>query len=171
MLSRLLFPLLLTMTASGIQAQTTPLVDGAANGVTLDRFIYDDVGVNVVSFRHSGQRSGAVGTELGVSLFPQALGAGALLLAPDIGPSFSLPVGNAALLLKAGGSAFVALGGGIAVLPGFHLGGGLIIPAERRFAIRLDLTRRFYLVEGMREGIWSVGLGFMVLPRDADDVF
>jgi hypothetical protein len=141
------------------------LPDGPAVGAGVDRFIYEGTGITAVTFRFSGLRSRAMGSEIGVSLFPDALAAGALYLAPDLGAAFNLSGSDFTVLAKGGISALAALGGGFGFVPGYHLGGGLIVRLGERSGIRLDVVRHFYLIDNENEGIWSVGLGFTVLPR------
>jgi hypothetical protein len=153
--------------AGTVAAQRAPgrLPDGLAIGGSMDRFLYEGTGVTAVSFRLTSLRQNSAGTEVGVSLFPQALEFGALLLAPDLGPAYNISLPGATLLVKAGGSALLGLGGGVGAIPGVHLGGGVLLRAGPQAALRLDVIRHFYLVESELEPIWSVGLGFSSLPR------
>jgi hypothetical protein len=141
------------------------LPDGPAPGAGLDRFINEGNGLTALTFRFSALRARALGGEIGVSLFPDALAAGALYLAPDLGAAFNLSGPGFTLLAKAGASTLAALGGGFAFVPGYHFGAGLIFRTGGRSALRVDVVRHFYVVESEAEGIWSVGLGFAVLPR------
>src|SRR3954454_16075111 len=81
-------------------AQERTLPDGAAAGASVDRFIYEGAGITAVSFRYSGLRARRVGSEIGVSLFPDALSAGALYLATDLGAAYSVPGDGFSLLFK-----------------------------------------------------------------------
>ena len=142
------------------------LPDGPAVGGTVDRFSYDGEGITAVTFRFSGLRSRSFGSEIGVSVFPDAFDFNALLLASDLGPAFNASGPGITVLLKGGLSTIMALGGGFAFLPGYHVGGGLIIRAGQRLGIRLDLVRHVYLSGAeSSEPIWSVGLGFTSLAR------
>ncbi|MGZ8397506.1 MAG: hypothetical protein ACXWWN_00565, partial [Gemmatimonadales bacterium] len=116
--------------------------------------------------RFSTLRPGGIGPELGVSLLPQTLAAGVLALAPDLGASYNLPVPGGSLLIKAGGSAISAIGtAGLLFVPGFHAG-TVIVQTGRRSGLRIDAIRHYYLPGGEEiYPIWSVGLGFAVLPR------
>jgi hypothetical protein len=152
------------LTRPVLQAQTHSLPDGAAVGGSVDRFIHSSGGPTAVSFRYSALRRNSVGTELGVSLFPQALQAPVLLLAPDFGPAFNVSLPRSTLLLKAGASAIMGLGqGGAELIPGLHVGAGLIVHAEKRLGFRLDVIRRYYRIDSETEALWSIGLGFAVL--------
>ena len=142
------------------------LPNGPALGATLDRFVYEGQGINAVSFRYSELRPRAFGNEIGVSLFPDALGANALLLASDLGPAFNVAGPGVTVLLKGGLSTLLALGGGFDFNPGYHVGGGMIVRGGERVGIRLDLARHVYINDGgFSEPIWSVGLGVTSLAR------
>jgi hypothetical protein len=150
-----------------LAAQTdVTLPDGPALGGTVDRFTYEGQGITAVTFRFSGLRSRRFGSEIGVSIFPDAFNANALLLAPDLGPAFNASGPGITVLLKGGLSTLMGIGGGFGFIPGYHLGGGMIVRAGERLGIRLDLARHVY-VSGAEssEPIWSVGLGFTSLAR------
>jgi len=140
---------------------------GNAMGVSMDRFMYEGSSVVAMSYRFSGLRPRQLGSEIGVALFPQALPAGVLVLAPDLGAAFNLPVPGGSLLIKAGGSALTAIGtGGVLFVPGWHVGGTVVVQTGDRSGLRIDVIRHYYLPGGEQiEPIWSVGLGFAVLPR------
>ncbi|HEX5574275.1 MAG TPA: hypothetical protein VFX42_00265 [Gemmatimonadales bacterium] len=149
-------------------AQSARLPDGPAVGASIDQFLYEGERLTAVSFRFSGLRAGKLGSEIGVGLFPDALSSGALYLAPDLGPAFNASGPGFSLLLKGGLSSLAALGGGFAFIPGYHVGGGLIVQAGKRFGIRIDAVRHVYLAGEGSEALWSVGLGFTGLPRRAN---
>lgn len=145
----------------------TPRLAGSARGMSMDRFMTEGSGLMAMTYRFSTLRPGSLGAELGVSLFPQALPAGVLALAPDIGASYNITVSGGSVLLKTGGSAVLALGlAGAYFIPGFHLGGALLIQAGDRSAVRIDVVKHYYLPSGGKvQPVWSVGLGFAILPR------
>lgn len=152
----------------GLAAQQTPArLTGNAKGVSMDWFMEDGYGLWAMSYRYSTLRPGAVGADLGLSLFPQTLPAGVLALAGDFGASYNLPVPGGSLLLKAGGSGLTALGTGLTLIaPGFHVGGTVLIQTGDRSGLRIDVIRHYYLPNGGEIApIWSVGLGFAVIPR------
>jgi hypothetical protein len=159
---------LVTLALPSLHAQGERLPDGPARGMTLDRF---RSGPTALTLRLSSLRAGSAGTEVGVALFPQALAVRALLLAPDFGASYNVSLPGATLLAKGGLSMLIALGGGFGFLPGFHLGGGVIMRVEERLCLRLDATRHFYQVEGRTHGVWSFGVGFAVLPFKRGKIF
>lgn len=92
---------------------------------------------------------------------------GVLALAPDLGASYNLPLPGGSLLIKAGGSALGALAtAGVLFVPGFHMGGTVVVQTGNRSGLRIDVIRHYYLPGGGEiEPIWSAGLGFALLPR------
>lgn len=110
---------------SGVQGQQPPTqLAGTAMGISMDRFTYEGSGLMAMSYRFSTLRPGGVGADLGVSLFPQALPAGVVALAPDLGASYNISVPGGSLLIKAGGSAITAMATrGVLFVPGVHVGG------------------------------------------------
>ena len=153
--------------AGGLQAQERPrLPDGAALGGSMDRFIEDGFETTTLSFRYSQLRRNSVGTEIGVAVFPEALVAGGLIFAPDLGAAYNISLPDATVLLKAGGSGIVGLGPGVVVgVPGLHLGAGLILRAGPRAGVRFDVIRHFYRYDGRTTGMWSLSFGLTHLPR------
>ncbi len=151
-----------------VQAQEPrPPLRGRATGVSMDRFSNEGSALMAMSYRFSTLRPGALGADVRVSLFPQALPSGILALAPDLGASYNISVPGGSLLLKAGGSAITAIGTeGVYFVPGVHLGGALILQINNRSGARIDVTRHYYRPDRGQVGpIWSVGLGFAILPR------
>jgi hypothetical protein len=163
----LLFAILVLVASNPrlVDAQSSNLPDGPALGASVDRFIYEDQGIMAVSFRYSALRARTVGSEIGVSLFPDALSAGSLYLAPDLGAAYNVSAPGFTLLAKAGLSVLTGLGGGFAFTPGYHFGAGLIVQAGQRFGIRVDAIRHVYVSANESEGIWSLGIGFTGLGR------
>ncbi len=154
-----------------LEAQHPPAqLAGPAMGMSMDRFSNgvgrDDPGIVAFSYRFSQLRPGSVGFELGVALFPQALPAGVLALAPDLGVAYNVTIPGGSVLLKAGGSAVMVMGlPGATILPGFHGGGTLLMKVNGRSAVRVDVVRHYYRADGGELGLWSLGLGFAILPR------
>lgn len=149
--------------SNSLIAQERTLPDGGASGASVDRFIYEGAGITAVSFRYSGLRARRMGSEIGVSVFPDALSAGTLYLATDLGGAYSAAGEGFSLLFKGGVSTLMAIGGGLAFEPGFHFGTGMIVQTGKRSGVRLDVIRHYYLIDNETEGLWSVGLGFTAL--------
>jgi hypothetical protein len=148
------------------QESAAPLT-GRAMGVSMDRFAYESSDLVAFSYRFSDLRPGGLGAELGASLFPQALPAGVLVLAPDLGAAYNITIPGGSLLIKGGASAITALGTtGFLMVPGLHIGGTLIIQTGSRSGLRVDMIRHYYR-GGEVQPIWSIGLGFAVIPRVA----
>jgi hypothetical protein len=136
-----------------------------ALGASVERFIYEGAGITAVAFHYSRLKPNTLSTEIAAALFPDALQAGALLLAPDIGAAYDARGRGFDLLLKAGLSALMGVGGGFAFQPGYHFGSGLVIRTGKASGIRLDVVRHAYLIDQETEAIWSVGIGFTSMPR------
>jgi hypothetical protein len=105
-----------------------------------------------------------VGSELSVSLFPQALIARALLFAPDLGAAYNMSIPRSTLLIKAGASALTGVSTDIIFIPGAHLGAGIILRIDERTGIRIDAIRHYYFDTGETEAIWSLGFALASLP-------
>jgi hypothetical protein len=148
------------------QSEAEPL-RGQAMGVSMDRFRSGEYALIAMSYRYSSLHPGGIGLELGVSVFPQALPAGILATAPDLGASYNVTVPGGSVLIKAGGSALAAMGvQGALFIPGVHVGGTLLLKTGKLSGVRLDAIRHQYWAgEGEIEPVWSIGLGFAILPR------
>ena len=154
--------------ALNAQGPEGPLA-GPAMGLSMDRFTDGgSTGLVAMTYRFSTLRPGSLGAEIGVSLFPQALPAAVLALAPDLGAAYNITVPGGSVLLKAGGSAVMALSpAGAYLVPGFHVGGALLIKAAHRSGIRIDVVKHYYRTSGGEvQPVWSLGLGFAILPRN-----
>ncbi|MBA3522375.1 MAG: hypothetical protein H0T90_07740 [Gemmatimonadales bacterium] len=143
------------------------LGDGIVRGGSVDQFRLGGGEATAVTFRITSLRRGTAGTDVALSLFPTALAYRTLILAPTAGAAFSIDLGAARLLLKAGASGIVGLGGGALLVPGVYAGVGGLVKADRRLALRFDLLRHFYRIGGETQPAWSAGLGLAVLPRAA----
>jgi hypothetical protein len=159
--------LLAAVQPASAQSPFAHLPDGPAAGVSVERFRYEDEGgITGVSFHLSRLRHKGGGPELGVAVFPQYLQARALVMAPDAGVAFNISLPAATLLLRGGLSAFVGLGPGVQIFyPGAHVGGGALVHLDRRLALRADVLKRWYVIDGGTEPYWSLGLGFSILHQ------
>jgi hypothetical protein len=55
---------------------------------------------------------------------------------------------------------------GALLVPGVHLGGTLLLKTGNLSGVRLDVIRHHYWAgEGEIDPVWSIGLGFAILPR------
>lgn len=143
---------------------------GQAMGVSMDRFSAGGSGLMAFSYRYSWLRPGGIGVEVGIPVFPQALPAGVLAIAPDVGPSYNLTVPGGSILIKAGGTALAAVGvEGTAFVPGIHLGGTLLLQTGSLSGLRLDLIHhRYWGAGGEIDPVWSIGLGFAILTTPSN---
>jgi hypothetical protein len=162
--------LVLSMSARLAAQDTLPWIKPAparlrpAMGASVERFTNDGYAITAVAFHYSGLKPNTASTEIAIAVFPDALTAGALLLAPDLGAAYDVRGDGFDLLFKAGLSALTGIGGGILVLPGYHFGGGLLIRTGKASGLRLDVVRHSYLIEQRTELFWSVGIGLTSLP-------
>ena len=149
------------------QSATSYLPNGRALGLSVTKFTETlslDESVTELTFRLSALRRNAIGLELDAGIFPQALPT-ALVVTLDGGPGYNLSLPGATLVLRGGASGILGIGGGALLIPGAHVGASVIVRMQSRAALRLDLLRHFYLNEGELYPLWSLGVGFAVLPR------
>jgi hypothetical protein len=71
-----------------------------------------------------------------------------------------IPLGSATLMVGGGLSAVLAAG----ILPGVHLGLGVVIPVIPQLSVRLDAVYRPFVYEMVRLDSYSIGVGLMTLP-------
>jgi hypothetical protein len=167
-LAALLLGLVTAVLPGRLDAQQTPSpLSGPAQGISMDWFGESGAGLMAMSYRFSSLRPGRLRPEIGVSVFLQALPAGVLLTAPDIGASYNVTVPGGSILLKAGGSAIAAMGvWGASFVPGAHVGGTLLLNTGQWSGVRVDVIRHYYWPSGGDiNPVWSIGLGFAILPR------
>ena len=157
--------ILLLATSPSLAAQSTRERIKPLLGFSVDRFLYENGAVTAMSVRFADLRPGRVGTEVGLSLFPDALSAQSLLLAADGGPVYNASGPTVGLLVKAGFSSLMSVGSGSAFYPGVHLGSGLLLRMGKTTGLRVDVVRHYYRVDHETEGLWSIGLGITALPR------
>jgi hypothetical protein len=158
---------LVLASSPSLAAQSTRERINPSFGISVDRFIYENDGTTAMSVRFADLRPGRVGTEVGLSIFPDALSIRSLLLAVDGGPAYSASGPVLGLLVKAGFSSLMSLGSESAFYPGVHLGGGLLLRMGKTTGIRLDVVRHYYRADHETPGVWSIGLGITALPRRA----
>jgi hypothetical protein len=102
----------------------------------------------VLVVRHTSLEDRDAGLELTLGL--SAVNGYAMLM-PEAGPAWSIGGPRSTLLLRAGISTIWV------VLPGVYVGAGLMLNLGDRVATRLDVTRRVFMVEDRRFGMWTVG--------------
>lgn len=126
-------------------------------GPSIERFSEGEGSFVTLGFRRTDLGRSGNGVDVAVGLVPQGLGVKMLLLQVDAGFAQALPVGPATVLLKGGFGNFVALGAQTELYPGLQAGIAAVIPLERRCALRVDLTRRFYSPRDGLSARWSIG--------------
>jgi hypothetical protein len=155
--SLLLSGLLLTASPNGLSAQSS-VFDGGG----FERILGSGGGNLALSYRRTELSRRGFGLDLGIGLFPAALGFRTVRLQVDAGFAATQAIGPAALVLKAGVGSLMDLGQLTQLIPGLQVGVAAIIPLERRCAFRLDLTRRQLFPDGEPVGLWSLGVGLTV---------
>jgi hypothetical protein len=150
--------LLLGLLASAWIPTTVGAQVARFEGASIERF-RGEYRLNVVNYRRTDLTPAGYGSDVAIGFAPDYLGVRTLLLDLDLGFAYAVPVGPARLLLKGGAAAFFAIGEVHDVYPGLQAGVGTALPLQRRCYLRLDLSRRIYLVPGETLRLWSVGVG------------
>ena len=107
------------------------------------------------------------GADLALVVFPDGISIKPPILRVGLQAGLAQPVsvGPATLLPKAGVAAIVSAGllsdnRFLQLLPGMQAGLGLLIPVDRKSALRLDVTRHRYRTSSFGQSVWSLGVGF-----------
>jgi hypothetical protein len=139
---------------------------GAVSGASFERFGHGDNPEIAIGYHRSRLTRGGPAEDLAIRLFPSGLAYGAAIVGLDVGITQAVALGPVALYAKGGGGALTAVGlGDFLVIPALQGGVGALVRLEGRSAIRLEVTHyRFYPVDRAAYGMWSVGLGFAILP-------
>jgi hypothetical protein len=146
------------------QAQASSFGSGKAVGFTVQgvtRFEgFADplaVGLHFTLIRASGPDF-----DLGIATLPIGL------FAPDVGIGHTFPIGGGAVMLKAGPSAVLLITPmGSGAWWGLHGGAIAFLRLARRFGIRLEVTPRWYSIDGEMLSGATFGLGLTSLPKPA----
>ncbi|MGI8497457.1 MAG: hypothetical protein ACR2OG_07740 [Gemmatimonadaceae bacterium] len=170
----LAWPLLATTqsapTAHGAAESGVPagFLRGSAIGFSVDRFAPAGVrlgdGLTTVSLHITSLAPRQVGLDAAIGMWPEALRYnGLIVMGADVGGAYNISVPGATLLLKAGPSVLVAVGGfGGTGLVGGHLGGGAIIRLNDDLGLRADVVEHYYYVGradgGFRAASLSLGI-------------
>jgi hypothetical protein len=146
------------------QAQASSFGSGTEIGVTVQAVRGFDglgdplaVGLHFTLIRASGPDF-----DFGIATVPAILG----LLAPDVGIGHTFPIGGGALMLKAGPTAVlcICLMGGSGAWWGLHGGAITFLRLARNFGMRLEVTPRWYSVDGEMLSGATFGIGITSLP-------
>jgi hypothetical protein len=149
------------------QAQTTP-ERTRLHGVTFDHW-RGVAGPALLrpTLRLTTYRGKGPGVDLALVVFPDGISIKppAVTVGLQAGLAQPIVVGPAILLLKAGGAGLTSVG----LLPDQHLfqfvpgvqaGMGLLVPVDRKSALRFEVTRHAYRTSFNPPGVWSFGVGF-----------
>jgi hypothetical protein len=136
---------------------------GFTIGASVDRFSFpavEDAHTTMVSIRLSHFEHDGLSRELTLATAPSSLKHGFPFLMVDLSLMPGIPLGSATLMVGGGLSAVLAAG----ILPGVHLGLGVVIPVIPQFSVRLDAVYRPFVYEMVRLDSYSIGVGLMTLP-------
>jgi hypothetical protein len=156
--SALLSCLLLAAAPDPVSAQYSVLEGGS-----FERLLGLSGDAVAFTYRRTEASRRGFGLDLGVGLFPAALGLRTVRLQVDGGFAQTQAIGPAALVLKAGVGSLMDLGQLTQLIPGLQAGVAAIVPLERRCALRIDLTRRQFFPNGESVALWSIGVGLTVV--------
>jgi hypothetical protein len=161
------FPSLLIPAALLLTVAPTPGLGQSwtrISGASVERYSEGDHRFIALSYRRSELGRGGVGLDFGLGLVPQELRSNVVLMGLDVGLAGARRVGSATVLLKGGVSSFISFLAENELYPGLQAGIALLVPLERRCALRLDLARHVYFPQGGTFQLWSLGIGLAVLP-------
>ena len=119
------------------------------------------------TLRLTTYRGGGPGTDFALVVFPDGISVKppAVTVGFQAGLAQPIAAGPAVLLLKAGGAGLVSVGllpdqHLFQLVPGVQAGMGLLVPVDRKSALRFDVTRHAYRTSYYRYSVWSFGVGF-----------
>ena len=146
---------------------------GSAVGFSVDRFVPVGVplgaGLTTVSVHLTSLTPGATGLDAAIGVWPQGLRSeGAILMAADFSAAYNVSAPGATLLLKAGPSALLGVGGGggWGGAIGGHVGASAIARLNAGLGLRADVVEHYYIGTGVAFRAMSVGLGITSLKID-----
>jgi hypothetical protein len=157
------------LVAGPVRAQSGWFPRGLLQGGSLEMF--QGLRSPIFTYRATDYRGGTPGIDLGVGMVPATLASGVVVLTPEAGLAAGVEGRPVVLLFRAGASGYLWAGREEArIVPGIQAGAALVVPLDRRSALRFDLSRRHYFDRnGRTRSFWSMGVGFAVLPRDRYD--
>jgi hypothetical protein len=125
------------------------------------------------TLRLTTYRGRGPGADLALVVFPDGISIKppAVTLGLQAGLALPIAAGPALLLVKAGGAGLVSVGllpeeRLFHLVPGVQAGLGLLVPVDRKSALRFDVTRHAYRTSFYQNRVWSFGVGFAGgLPR------
>jgi hypothetical protein len=154
----------LAVAACPAASQERPPIE-RMGGPVVERLFDEDDRITVLGYRWTDLSPSGPGFDGLLGLAPRNLVAGALTVQADAGLVQAFPAGPVRLLLAGGITNIVDLAQSLEFYPGLHLGLAVLVPAETRPAVRVDLSRRVYLSSGETYPLWSIGLSLPVSAR------
>lgn len=155
------------------QAQTTP-ERTRLRGVTFDHW-RGVAGPALLrpTLRLTTYRGRGPGADFALVVFPDGISIKPPAVTVGVQAGLAQPIvaGPAILLLKAGGAGLASVGllpdqHFFQLVPGVQAGVGLLVPVDRKSALRFEISRHAYRTSHYRHSVWSFGVGFAGgLPR------
>ena len=141
---------------------------GPVMGASFERFGSLREGLLAFAFHRSRLTGGAPAEDLAVRVFPEALSERVVLIGADVGVTETVALGPVGLMLKGGLSPLVRVGpGSVDLIPGLEAGFATLVRLQRRAALRVDVTRHTFIIDGELYNIWGFGIGLSALPPAA----
>jgi hypothetical protein len=156
---------------TAVKSDTTPngFADTAAIGFSLGTVFVpgEHFRLTLIGFHITQLKSGSVGSEFAVYVSPFALSHGALAFAPQWSMMSAKAYGNSWILAKIGVDAVMAFGPGPPwMIPGAHVGVGVLLPTPPRTAVRLELEPHWIFgVPQAALPIMLLSIGISSLPQ------
>jgi hypothetical protein len=161
-----LVSILAALAAFPVAAQV-PVESMRLTGMTMDYWRGAGPALLRPTLRLTTHPGRGLGTDFALTIFPDAISIAppAVALGLQAAVAHPVPLGSAVLLPKAGAAGIVATGvhdhgAFLGLVPGLQAGLGLLVPLDRKSALRLDLTRHVYWSNGYSYPVWSLGFGF-----------
>ena len=133
---------------------------GLSLGATVDRYLTGEYRFTAYTFRGVTLKPAAWGSEFGFGLLKAGDGNQIGVIA-DLGTAYDVVIPGGLLLVKLGAEGVYAGAGG---LTGVYGGLGLLGVLGKGLGLRMEVTRRWYLVQGEIPEVWVLSLGLTSVP-------
>lgn len=142
--------------------QPTAVLEGLSLGGTVDRYLVGGVPFSAISFRGVTFKPEAWAPEFAFGMLTEGGGQNGVALTTDLGTVYGIGLPGSLLLLKAGSTGIFVPSGG--ALVGAYGGIGVVAPLAGGVGLRLEATRRWFLVAGGQPQVWVLSLGLTSIP-------
>jgi hypothetical protein len=149
--------------STAARVQPTPMLEGLSLGGTVDRYLVGGVAYTAISFRGVTFKPACWTPEFAFGLLPEEGDHNRAALTTDLGTAYGIGLPGSLLLLKAGSTGIFDLSEGGTLVGGYG-GVGVVAPLGGRVGLRLEATRRWYLVAGAQPPVWVLSLGLTSIP-------